>query len=253
MTDPADAGGAMRPDPSEGYVRFHTLWIPGCAPRHPALAELDTLRTELWDRGWVGATSEGIGFGNLSVRDPAGAATFVITGTATGARRVLGADGYVRVAHVDAPGNTVECAGPIRASAETMSHAALYEADPRIVCVVHIHAPDFWARALALGWPATPAGAEYGTPDLAAAVGELARRLGAGAGLMTLAGHQDGMLAYGPGVAEAGAVLLDAYQQIGFGRVLAMHPRARREHGSGRRTEGACSQNGFGEPWRVEV
>ena len=213
MKGPATTAAARHTEPSEGYVRFHTRWIPGCAPRHPSLAGLDTLRTELWDRGWVGATPEGIGFGNLSVRDRPGAGTFVITGTATGAQRILGPDGYVRVTDVDAAGNTVGCTGPVRASAETMSHAALYQAAPRIDCVVHVHAPEFWARALTLGWPATPAAAEYGTPDLAGAIGRLARHIGADAGLIVLAGHTDGLLAYGPGVAEARAALLDAHRR----------------------------------------
>lgn len=214
MSDPAATAAPEPGGASGGYVRFRTQWIPACAPHHPSLAELDALRTELWDRGWIGATPEGIGFGNLSARDPAVAATFVITGTATGARRILGPEGYVRVTGVDAAGNTVACAGPVRASAETMSHAALYQTAPGIGCVVHVHAPEFWARALVLGWPATPAGAEYGTPDLAGAIGELARRLGTEAGLVVLAGHRDGLLAYGPDIGGARTALLDAHRRI---------------------------------------
>jgi len=95
-----------------------------------------------------------------------------------------------------------------------MSHAALYQSAPGTGCVVHVHAPEFWARALALGWPATPAAAEYGTPDLACAIGELARRLGTEAGIVVLAGHKDGLLAYGPDIRGAHAALLDAHRRI---------------------------------------
>ena len=71
--------------------------------------------------------------------------------------------------------------------------------------VVPVHAPEFWARALAPGGPATPAAAEYGTPDLAGAIGELARRLGTEAGLLVLPGHKAGLPAYGPDIPGAHA------------------------------------------------
>jgi hypothetical protein len=206
MSDATHAG-----NPAEGYVRFHLQWTAAPAPAHPLLADLDALRTRLWDRGWIGITPDGIGFGNVSLRDPGGAGSLVITGTATGAARILGPAGYARVTRVDAPANTVDCTGPVRASAETMSHAALYEAHPGIQCVIHIHAAAFWRRALALGWPATPPGAEYGTPALAEAVGAVARRMRADTGLMVLAGHEEGLLAFGTNPAAAEAELLAAH------------------------------------------
>ena len=204
MSEPASAAG-----PADGYVRFRVCWTPGPAPDHPWLRELDALRTRLWDRGWVGATPEGIGFGNLSVRDPDGAATLIITGTATGAHRLLGPRGYTRVTAVDVPGNAVRCAGPVKASAETMSHAALYEADPRVGCVIHIHCADAWARAMQLkDWPTTPVDAGYGTPALADAVENVARSRGVPTGCIVMAGHRDGLLAYGPDPAAAEQALL---------------------------------------------
>ncbi len=203
-----DAGNGH---PTEGYVRFHVRWTVAPAPAHPLLPDLDALRTRLWDRGWVGITPAGIGFGNVSLRDPDGAPSLVITGTATGAARVLGPSGYVRVTSVDATANTVSCEGPVRASAETMSHAALYAARPGIRCVLHIHDAAFWRQAIDLGWPSTPADAEYGTPALADAVGRLAATMGTDSGLMVLAGHEDGLLAFGPGPSAAEAELLAAH------------------------------------------
>jgi len=194
--------------PAEGYVRFHVRWTEAAPPRHDDLGRLDSLRTRLWDRGWVGATPEGIGFGNLSVRDAGG--SFIITGTATGARRILGPEGYTLVTRVERARNTVSCRGPVRASAETMSHAAIYEANPGAGCVVHIHARDLWRRGLDLGWPSTPATAEYGTPDLADAVAAVVEAHREPRGIIALAGHEDGLLAFGPDIESAERELLAA-------------------------------------------
>ena len=194
----SDSPSSIGDAPADGYVRFHVVWAPASAPEHANLSRLDAVRTRLWDRGWVGATPEGIGFGNLSIRNLGQAASFIITGTATGARRVLGTSGYVRVMSADPARNTVACEGPVKASAETMTHAAVYAAAGKeIRCVIHIHAADLWNRALHLGWPQTPPEAEYGTPALAESVRKLVRTLRGTRAVMVLAGHRDGLLAYG--------------------------------------------------------
>ena len=201
MSTPKSASG-----PTEGYVRFQAQWTETGPPRHDRLSELDSLRTRLWDRGWIGATPEGVGFGNLSLRDHG--STFIITGTATGADRVLGPRGYTLVTAVHRSRNTVVCQGPVRASAETMSHAAIYEAHPRVTCVIHIHSGDLWRRGLELNWPATPVQAEYGTPGLADAIAALVRARDRPRGTLVLAGHQDGILSFGRDPRDAEEELL---------------------------------------------
>ncbi len=200
--------------PSEGYVRFRTFWTLGPAPHHPRIRDLDILRTALWDRGWIGITAQGVGFGNLSLRDADAVDSFIITGTATGAARELGADGYTRVTGVDLPTNTVRCVGPVKASAETMSHAAILDANPEIQCVIHIHSRRHWEHALTADIPATSRHAEYGTPALAEAVGALTSRAGNSAGVMALAGHEDGMIGYGPNIRSAGSILIATLARI---------------------------------------
>ncbi len=197
---PGEAAHAGRP--SEGYVKFEVRRMAGPAPSHPDLGRLEAARTRLWDAGLLGITPDGIGFGNVSVRD-AGEESFVITGTATGGARRLGADGYTRVTAFDLERNAVWCTGPVKASAETMTHGVLYRADRRIRCVIHVHSRRLWNEGLAAGWPATPREAEYGTPELARALGALAARRGADRGLVVLGGHEDGVIAYGPDIATA--------------------------------------------------
>ncbi len=203
------------PAPSEGSVRFTAKWTPGPPPDHPRLAELDALRTRLWDRGWLGALPNGVGYGNVSLR-VSGAPTFVITATGSGASRRLDPGGYVLVLAADPARNTVVCTGPRVASAEAMSHAAVYAAEPRAGCVIHIHAREFWAAAIRAGTPTTPPEAEYGTPAMAEEVARLVSTLAAPAAAIAMAGHEDGLLACGPDPGAAEEVLLDLWRRLGF-------------------------------------
>ena len=74
----------------------------------PALKELDALRTELFDAGLIGMRQDGIGYGNISLRTEKG---FVISATATGGIRELGADGYSLVTEWSLAGNRLSCSG----------------------------------------------------------------------------------------------------------------------------------------------
>lgn len=187
--------------PADGYIRFEVVWSHGPAPAHAGLAGLDALRTRLHDLGLVGALPDGVGFGNLSLRRGAGD-EFIITGSGTGGKRELGPAGYTRVTALDIDANRVACTGPVRASAETMSHGAIYRANTAVRCVVHVHHRALWRTGLAAGWPATPPEAEYGTPAMAHALHALAaRRPDASSGLIVMSGHEDGLIAYGPDLA----------------------------------------------------
>ena len=198
--------------PQEGYVKFQVQWTPGPAPAHPELSALDRARTRLHDAGLIGVTPEGIGFGNLSLREGSGDG-FLITGTATGASRELGAAGYTRVTDFDVGGNRVACTGPVKASAETMSHGVIYRVNTRVRCVIHVHHRGLWRAALAGVMVRTPREAEYGTPEMAKAIAKLIGTMPeADRGIFVLAGHEDGLIAYGPDVAVPERLLMAALQ-----------------------------------------
>jgi hypothetical protein len=62
------------------------------------------------------------------------------------------------------------------------------------------------------GAPQTPAEAAFGTPEMARAVGRLAATLPPAACLV-MAGHEDGIIAYGPDPQSARDVLWDIYSR----------------------------------------
>ena len=187
------------------YVKFEQDWTPGPAPAHPGLAELDACRTRLHDRGLIGLQPNGYGYGNVSLRVDAD--RFVISGTATGGTRVLGAAGYTLVESFDPGANRVRAVGPVRASAETMTHGAVYRANPAVRCVIHVHSLAWWNEALRLGFPATPVEAAYGSPALSATLEDLVRARGQPSGFVALRGHEEGLIIFGPSIAAAEALV----------------------------------------------
>lgn len=176
--------------------------------RFPAL---DAGRTALHDAGLIGTTAEGIGYGNISLR--LAGDMFLISGSGTGAARVLGKEGYSLVYDFDREGNTVRSCGPVPASSESMTHGALYRAAPTVRCVAHVHAPALFEHLLARGCPHTPPEAAYGTPALSRAAADVMRRLPPEEGFFVTAGHPDGIFAYGMDIDAAIRMLLTLKEQ----------------------------------------
>lgn len=197
---------------NEGYTKFAVHVTDGDLPANPALERLNQVRTELHDLKLIGVLPDGIGYGNVSVRQN-GSAKFIISGTATGAKRVLAFTDYCLVDTFDILRNEVFCTGRIAASSESMSHGAVYQANPAVACVIHIHSRTIFDHMLQNGYPRTSAQAAYGTPQIAEETMELVRDAGAAQGLFAMAGHQDGVIAYGADVETARQLLLAVHQK----------------------------------------
>jgi L-ribulose-5-phosphate 4-epimerase len=188
----------------EGYIKYKLEWEKGPAPDVPkALLEA---RDRLHARGWVGLYADsGIGFGNVSVRCADG--TMVISGSGTGVFAKSEAGLFSHVIDWDIAANRVRCRGPVPASSESLTHAMLYACDAGIGAVLHIHDLVLWERLLGVV-PTTAADIAYGTPEMAMEVrrlyqaGELPKRR-----LMAMAGHQEGLVAFGKDCFEALEVL----------------------------------------------
>jgi ribulose-5-phosphate 4-epimerase/fuculose-1-phosphate aldolase len=182
------------PPRDEGVVKYHALHLNGTVPTDPLLHELDKVRTHLFDLGLVGIYPDGIGYGNVSIRHEAGC---IISGTSTGGTRILGPKGYCYVRNFDLKTNMVSTEGPIQASSESMTHCAIYQANPLVQCVLHIHNLALWQQLLDQGYPSTAADIPYGTPKMALDMALLVQDLGNSSSLLVMAGHEEGIIAYG--------------------------------------------------------
>ncbi|MGB5354407.1 MAG: class II aldolase/adducin family protein [Woeseia sp.] len=192
----------------EGYIKFELDWQRGPAPPADIVSQLNEWREPLYAAGLIGQYEDiGIGFGNLSVRGDAG--HFIISGTQTGHLATLGAEHYATVTDYDIAANRVRCEGPIKASSESMTHAALYELCDKINAVVHVHSAALWNK-LRNVLPTTDAAVSYGTPEMAEEFRRLHRETAfAKDGIAVMAGHDEGIIATGRDMQEAARRILN--------------------------------------------
>jgi len=189
-----------------GYVKFrgeHRILPPA---NFAGFEELNRVRSRLHQLGFIGRYPNGIGFGNVSIR--AGASPqFYISGTMTGALPELTPAHYARVVAWDFPRNWLQCEGPVPASSESMTHAAIYEQDANVRAVLHVHEMELWKRLLDRV-PTTRKHVEYGTPEMAAEMGRLFRESDVRERrILAMAGHEAGIFAFGAAPEEALGVL----------------------------------------------
>ncbi len=155
----------------------------------------------------LGVDESGIGFGNISVRDGQ-TRQFYISGSGSGALAELSLDDCAHVTAYDFTQNWVRSEGLVVASAESLTHAALYEADAAIGAVIHGHSAAFWRQASRTA-PTTSVDAEYGTPAMAKDVQRLFRETDVPARkLFVMGGHAEGFVTFGSDLHEAIAVLM---------------------------------------------
>ncbi|GHV91910.1 hypothetical protein AGMMS50268_24130 [Spirochaetia bacterium] len=195
----------------EGYVKYTAEHTRGAAIAHPLWPVLNNARTQLYDLGLIGVYPNGIGFGNLSIRTAGD--EFLISGTATGAKRELSPDEYCLVRSCDIEGNRVVSRGPIQASSESMSHGAIYRACPKAAAVIHIHSKAVFGGMLGDDLLSTPKDAAYGTPEMAHAISNAVGQSGNSHGQIVLAGHDEGVITWGVSIDEALALALKLYNK----------------------------------------
>ena len=199
---------------AEGVIKYRLDYAPSALPDGVDLAGLRHWFRRCRERKLIGRDPmryDGYAYGNISVRAPRG---FVISGTQTGGEPSLGGDQLAWVIDFDIGRNHLQAGGPARPSSEAMSHGQVYRALPHAGAVLHVHSPRLWHKAEDLHMPITPPTAAYGTPAMAAAVEALllANR-GRRSGVFAMGGHEDGIVAYGGDIDEAGEELFDCLQR----------------------------------------
>lgn len=194
--------------PDDGYIKFACHLIPEKIEIPASLFDpLNFWREEMWHKSFIGAYSDGIGYGNISIRVPQ-SDDFYISGSATGGIPELDQFHYPLVERCDLAQNALWCRGVVKASSESMSHAAIYSCDSCIGAVVHIHSRKLWERYLDI-LPTTAKEVEYGTPEMAY---EIIRLMGLAETqnkkVFVMGGHFEGIVAFGKTIEEAARRIL---------------------------------------------
>ena len=212
MTD-SEAGQAATETPAEGAIRFaYELKPPATqVAGDEMLSQIRAWREILIRLGAVGQTPgryHGLGFGNLSARDPEQPEEFVITASQTGGVKHLTDEDLTRVVGCNLDRFWVDAEGEQPPSSESLTHAMIYAADPRIEWVFHCHSPELWQAAAALALPTTALDVDYGSPEMVLAVAELMAGHHSRPLVFATLGHEDGIFSCGATARDTGGLLV---------------------------------------------
>jgi len=182
--------------------------------------ELEKFRHKLYQLKLIGEyPSKKIGYGNLSLRciyqnlHTTNHPQFIITGTQTGGKEHLTGEHYTRVLDFNFHKWSIKDRGPIQASSEALTHAAIYQSKPEIIkAVFHIHNKDIWKGMITEDYHFTPENVPYGTEEMAIAVKKCVADKRQG--IFVMKGHQDGVISYGPTMQSAMDLILEVYTKF---------------------------------------
>jgi ribulose-5-phosphate 4-epimerase/fuculose-1-phosphate aldolase len=100
--------------------------------------------------------------------------------------------------------------GPIEASSEVLTHAAIYEHNKNIKSIFHIHSKKMWNFMIQNKHPHTAKEIAYGTLEMAKAtqncIGE------SDSGIFCMHGHLDGIVAFGKTLDETWDKINQVYE-----------------------------------------
>lgn len=192
---------------SEIGIKFNCNWTKEKPLNIELINDLNIWRDKLHHLGLIGAYSDDVGYGNISIRHNEN--NFIISGTATGKYKKLTNEHYTCVTQFDLNTNTLSARGPIMASSESLTHAVIYDYDNSINAVIHIHHLDLWKKTLNI-IPTTNKNIEYGTTDMAMEILRLFKETNLHEEkIFAMAGHEEGLMAFGESLEEAGQKILD--------------------------------------------
>jgi len=172
----------------DGIIKYDRSNFTQCGPIVLVeYSELEEWRKKLFDLELIGEyKEERIGYGNLStVQDyriyhATTNTQFLITGTQTGRYKNLDGRFYTRVLDYDISKLKIKVMGPLEASSESLTHAAIYAANSNITAIFHIHSKAIWEGMIRDQDSFTAKDIPYGTVEMAKATQECVKGKNAG-------------------------------------------------------------------------
>lgn len=180
--------------------------------------QLEEYRAKLHRTKLIGVYDNGLGYGNISelknyqsthlTTSP----QFLITGTQTGHLAKLDGEHYTRVVDFSLENFKIKTVGPIEASSEALTHASVYQFNSKIKAIIHIHSKEIWKGMLQTHYPQTAESIPYGTKEMAYAIKDCLSP--SGEGLLVMAGHEDGVISYGPSLQRAAELIFEVFEKF---------------------------------------
>lgn len=201
----------MNTSRDEGIIKFKLTLKRAPAPEMNQVIALEKWRALFFKLALIGEYPiDKIGYGNLSSR--LSKKTFIITGSQTGHLAHLQAHHYTKVIDCDLKKGSVTAEGLIPPSSESLTHFGIYEANPNIQYVFHVHHQKLWEMLHNGPFDSINDDVAYGTQEMAEAAADLLKNKSSG--IFVMKGHEDGIISYGATAEEAGKIILDLYRKL---------------------------------------
>lgn len=199
----------------EGVIKFELYHTSAPLPAGIDVRPINAWRTLFYRLGLIGQNPErydGYGFGNISFKLDNTMGQFIISGTQTGHLEELEIDHYCMVTGTEILKHRLHSSGLTKPSSEALTHACVYQQDPEIKAVIHVHSPELWIKTKVLGLPYTPVSVLYGSPEMAAAVKKLFTNGQLDTcSIFSMQGHEDGIVAFGRSLEAAAWALINCW------------------------------------------
>jgi L-ribulose-5-phosphate 4-epimerase len=208
--------GVMAPQhfaSDESGASFSCRWSEAVPLPESDWRDLEAWRQKLAALHVLGIGADGVAFGNLSQRR-AGTTRFIITGTQTGGLPLLDERHFSEVLGFDLDRHALTCHGPILPSSEALSHAAVYQGDPRVTACLHVHHTHLW-HALFGKVPTTSRDGGCGSLKMARDILQLfSDARDHEVRVIVMGGHPDGLLFMGESLDKAGLRLIGELSRL---------------------------------------
>ena len=197
----------------DGVVKYNLRYTKTDEITIKECTRIEKTRARLFCLGLIGAYSNGIGFGNISLRYKK-KNSFVITATQTGEYPKLTPSYYSLVKKVDFKKFTTYAIGPSKPSSEAISHAAIYNLDSNINAIIHIHNKKIWNYMLENDYLSTN-DTPYGTPEMVEDIKEIYKDIDPFLNnVFVMKGHEDGVITFGKSLKEAEKALYEIIRKL---------------------------------------
>lgn len=204
----------------EGVIKYNSNFSKKTLPLEVLLSlhELDHWRNNFYERGLIGNDPlryGGYDYGNVSQRIDFWHGLFVITASQTGKLETLEPDRhYSIVTGYNLEDDKLSAYGLEEASSEAGTHATIYSECPWVQAALHAHHDGIWNATKQLGIPATRPDVEYGTPEMSREMKRLLRETDVrNKQIISMLGHEGGIITIGETLDEAGEVMFDYLQR----------------------------------------
>jgi ribulose-5-phosphate 4-epimerase/fuculose-1-phosphate aldolase len=203
----------------DGIIKYDRTNFSQCPPLPiDEYSKLEYWRKKLYLVNLIGEyKEEKIGFGNVSlIQDYSKLLKttnpqFIITATQTGKYSNLNGEHYTRILDFSINELKVQMQGPVEASSEVITHAAIYAQNSDIKAIFHVHSAAIWKLMIEENFSFTAENIPYGTLEMAKATQECVGK--SNFGLICMRGHADGVVAYGRTPEEAWKYLMQLYER----------------------------------------